>query len=643
MNFVQGRFDILKPPVTILRFYAVKDAFTNASIPTLNYGDTHDLLTGPSYESFIGFDLSGLPEQEFIYSKLVLTLPGGAKPSEIPLEIHKLSSDQPWTETGITHANRPRDTSLLYTLVPEGTKVEVDLQGSFEEVYVLKSEELYRFFSKESGKGPYIEVAFIDPDAFREIEGRYLQVTYTAQRPVNSDFKLEWDGTLPYGESAFCLSYELSNIFLLTYAVDPKFIVSFAVQRAEDIDFSLSFTSRQRSTNDFGLSFTAVGHGENLFGFDFIAAEFLDRVITYEAMPTDDFQLSFGARDKDESDFRLDYTSALYEDFILEYQARDESADSLKLEFGAQDKGESDFVLEYTPSRYENFALEYQARDENVGSFKLSFDARDKGESGLLLDYDVISREDFLLTFTSEATEEVEFGLEFAARGVKDADLPLEFEGVPISEFLVEFTATGVGSSDFSLEYDALQRYMSDFVIEFVVQTRTSSDIRLDFEVLPYSNFTLDFKAQIRDEANLVLNFDAQRSMNGVGEFLISFTPRQTSSAEVSLEFEAMPAKSFGIEFTAQGHEVLDITLEWEALQRYFSDLRLEWVAGGSAEGEGAELVVVLHESGCLKVLDVGVLVQGILITDTDDALLEQVVLQKVEDSDGFRCHFGLK
>ncbi|MFY9431056.1 MAG: DNRLRE domain-containing protein, partial [Acetomicrobium sp.] len=217
MNFVQGRFDILKPPVTILRFHAVKDAFTYASIPTLNYGDTHDLLTGLNYESFIGFDLSGLPEQEFIYSKLVLTPPRAVKPSEIPLEIHKLSSDQPWTETGITHANRPRDTSLLYTLVPSGTKVEVDLQGSFEEVYVLKSEELYRFFSKESGKGPYIEVAFIDPDAFREIEGRYLQVAYTAQRPANSDFKLEWDGTLPYGESAFRLSYELSNIFLLTY------------------------------------------------------------------------------------------------------------------------------------------------------------------------------------------------------------------------------------------------------------------------------------------------------------------------------------------------------------------------------------------------------------------------------------------
>lgn len=261
-------------------------------------------------------------------------------------------------------------------------------------------------------------------------------------------------------------------------------------------------------------------------------------------------------------------------------------------------------------------------QDFNAQTFTVIVFTTYEYEPELLLDYDVISREDFLLTFTSEATKEVEFGLEFAVQGAKDTDLPLEFEGVPISEFLVEFTATGVDSSDFSLEYDALQRYMSDFVIEFVAQTRTS-----------FEQFQIDFAAQ----------------MDGTGEFLISFTPRQTSSAEVSLEFEAMPAKSFGIEFTAQGHEVLDITLEWEALQRYFSDLRLEWVAGGSAEGgaEGAEFVVVLHESGCLKVLDAGVLIRGILITDTNDALLEQVVLRRVEDPDGsgydWKSHFGLK
>jgi hypothetical protein len=70
-------------------------------------------------------------------------------------------------------------------------------------------------------------------------------------------------------------------------------------------------------------------------------------------------------------------------------------------------------------------------------------------------------------------------------------------------------------------------------------------------------------------------------------------------------------------------------------------------MVAGEGEAEGAEFVVVLHESGCLKVLDAGVLVRGILITDTNGALLEQVVLRRVEDSDGsgydWKSHFGLK
>jgi hypothetical protein len=74
--------------------------------------------------------------------------------------------------------------------------------------------------------------------------------------------------------------------------------------------------------------------------------------------------------------------------------------------------------------------------------------------------------------------------------------------------------------------------------------------------------------------------------------------------------------------------------------------ISLRWEAGEGG-AEGAEFVVVLHESGCLKVLDAGVLVRGILITDTDDALLEQVVLRRVEGSNGFgygwKSHFGLK
>ena len=75
-NFIQGQFDILPPPITVLRFPIIKDAFVNENIRTLNYGDTSDLLVGPHYESFLGFDLSELPDEEFLYVKLVLNVPG---------------------------------------------------------------------------------------------------------------------------------------------------------------------------------------------------------------------------------------------------------------------------------------------------------------------------------------------------------------------------------------------------------------------------------------------------------------------------------------------------------------------------------------------------------------------------------------
>ncbi len=211
------------------------------------------------------------------------------------------------------------------------------------------------------------------------------------------------------------------------------------------------------------------------------------------------------------------------------------------------------------------------------------------------------------------------FSITFGAQASGELDFSLEFISALTHEFALHFDVQASSQNQFGLAFGAQTSGESDFVVEL--------------EAVPNENFPLSFAAQT----------------DGASEFLISFTPRQTSSTEVSLEFEAMPAKSFGIEFTAQGHEMLDITLEWEALQRYFGDLRLEWEAGDSAEGggEGAAPTVVLHESGCLKVLDAGVLIQGILITDTDDALLEQVVLQRVEDPNSLRydwkSHLGLK
>lgn len=537
-NFIQGRFDVLPPPITVLRLPAVKDAFVNAHIPTLNYGDTTDLLVGPQYESFLGFDLAALPDEEFLYVKLVLNVPGIPK-EEGDILLHALDGEASWSETGITYANRPLERRSLSSQAGGTKQIEFDISGELHANYALTGSSLHRFSSKESGRGPYIEVAYLDYEAFREAEAKYFPVTFAASQAKDSGFCVSWEGAYPYGESKLKLAYGLSNLFLLNYVAEPRFVLNFASQARKDDDFTLAFAATERSAANFALDFYAVGHGENLFGFDFVAAEFEDFALEYKADPHGNLLLSFGAQEDGEHIFPVEFQAVTTSDFAIEFHSQKAGRKDFGITFGAEDEGESDFSLEFLSALTCEFALHFDVQASSQNQFGLAFGAQAEGES--------------------------------------------------------------------------------NFVVEL--------------EAAPNENFPLSFAAQ----------------MDGAGEFLISFTPRQTSSAEVSLEFEAMPAKSFGIEFTAQGHEVLDITLEWEALQRYFSDLRLEWEAGGSAEGgaEGAELVVVLHESGCLKVLDAGVLVRGILITDTDDALLEQVVLRRIEDSDGsgydWKSHFGLK
>ena len=577
-SFIQGRFDVLPPPIAVLRFPVIKDAFVNENIRTLNYGDTSDLLVGPHYESFLGFDLSELPDEEFLYAKLVLNVPGIPSPSgEVALSV--VGDGVRWTETGITYANRPIQREF-FASEPTGSKrIEFDILNSIKEQYALTSADLHRFASRESGNGPYIEVAFLDIEALRETDARYLGLEYSAQNSADSEFLLSWEAMPTFGENKFLLEYGLSNQFLLTFTVERKFILEYVAQAREDSSFALDFAGTQRSVEDLTLTYTAVGQGSEDFDLQFIGAVFENWAVSYEAMPMSNFAISFGIQDEDASSFELGYLPTFRSEFGLEFRATADGERDFELSFGVQDEDEADFELNYVLSLRSEFGLEFQARQSDNQNFALSFGVQDEGES------------DFSLEFLSALTRE------------------------------------------FALHFDAQASSQNQFGLAFGAQASGESDFVVELEAVPNENFPLSFAAQ----------------MDGAGEFSISFTPRQTSGSEVSLEFEAMPAKSFGIEFAAQGHEVLDITLEWEALQRYFSDLRLEWEAGGSDEGgaEGAVPTVVLHESGCLKVLDAGVLIQGILITDTDDVLLEQVVLRRVEDSDGSGCdwksHFGLK
>ena len=263
-NFAQGRLDTLPPPITVLRLPAVKDAFVNAHIPTLNYGDTTDLLVGPQCESFLGFDLAALPDEEFLYVKLVLNVPGIPK-KEGDILLHALDGEARWSETGVTYANRPLERRSLSSQVGGTKRIEFDISGELHANYALTGSSLHRFASKESGQGPYIEVAYLDYEAFQEAEAKYFPITFAASRAEDSGFCVSWEGTCPYGESKFKLVYGLPNLFLLSYVVEPRFVLDFASQARKDDDFTLAFAGAERSAANFALDFSAVGHGENLF------------------------------------------------------------------------------------------------------------------------------------------------------------------------------------------------------------------------------------------------------------------------------------------------------------------------------------------------------------------------------------------
>ena len=319
-SFIQGRFDVLPPPIAVLRFPVIKDAFVNENIRTLNYGDTSDLLVGPHYESFLGFDLSELPDEEFLYAKLVLNVPGIPSPSgEVALSV--VGDGVHWTETGVTYANRPIQREL-FASEPTGSKrIEFDILNGIKEQYVLTSSDLHRFASRESGNGPYIEVAFLDIEALRETDARYLGLEYSAQSSADSEFLLFWEAMPTFGENKFLLEYGLSNQFLLTFTVERKFTLEYVAQAREDSSFALDFAGTQRSVEDLTLTYTAVGQGSEDFDLQFIGVVFENWVVSYEAMPTSNFTMSFGIQDEDASSFELGYLPTFRSEFDLEFRA----------------------------------------------------------------------------------------------------------------------------------------------------------------------------------------------------------------------------------------------------------------------------------------------------------------------------------
>jgi hypothetical protein len=360
----------------------------NAHIPTLNYGDTTDLLVGPQYESFLGFDLAALPDEEFLYVKLVLNVPGIPK-EEGDILLHALDGEARWSETGVTYANRPLERRGLSSQAGGTKRIEFDISGELHANYALTGSSLHRFSSKESGQGPYIEVAYLDYEAFREAEAKYFPITFAASRAEDSGFRVSWEGTYPYGESKFKLTYGLSNLFLLSYAAEPRFVLDFASQARKDDDFTLAFAGAERSAANFALDFSAVGHGENLFEFDFVAAEF------------EDFALHFGVQASSQNQFGL--------------------------AFSARTAGESDFVVELEAVPNENFPLSFAAQMDGTGEFLISFTPRQTSSAEVSLEFEAVSARSFGIEFAAQGHEALDITLEWEALQRYSSDLRLEW------------------------------------------------------------------------------------------------------------------------------------------------------------------------------------------------------------------------
>ena len=186
--------------------------------------------------------------------------------------------------------------------------------------------------SKESGQVS-LEVAYGLRGVPRS-RSEIFPITFTASRAEDPGSAF-LGRTYPYGESKFRLTYGLSNLFLLSYAAEPRFVLDFVSQARKDDDFTLAFAGIERSAANFALDFSAAGHGENLFEFDFVAAEFEDFALEYKADPHGNLLLSFGAQENGEHIFPVEFWAVTVSDFAIEFRSQ-KYTEKTSITFGAQ-------------------------------------------------------------------------------------------------------------------------------------------------------------------------------------------------------------------------------------------------------------------------------------------------------------------
>jgi hypothetical protein len=187
-NKMFGSIQVEEKPARTIKINTIQDSFVRSKYPTLNYGEQKDLIIGSNTEenfrTFLNFNFDNLPSNIiFISAKLKLMSTDNQIANSL-IELYEASA--PWYEYGITYNSQPSlgnkigtysdiENSVLINNVYYNIE-EFDLMDVISDWVkgircknglVIKTQDesnniLKRYFSKESGYAPYLELVYYD-------------------------------------------------------------------------------------------------------------------------------------------------------------------------------------------------------------------------------------------------------------------------------------------------------------------------------------------------------------------------------------------------------------------------------------------------------------------------------------------------
>jgi len=221
---MRGFVDIVQPPKKVLKIYPIKDSVVRQSAPTINYGDSQQMLAGESIEgkfiSYLGFDIN-LPENIDIESiKLVLNKQYDTS-IRFLMGLYETSDD--WNEHDITWSFRPLDEKYItqFPIPIEGGRVEVDLTDfdwrDGKKSFIIRPRnydlsELTAFGTKESLHPPYIEVTYYE--MINNVGSYSFESNITVRRNANRDISASIDVLSDYVYTELEGLLEISKKFI---------------------------------------------------------------------------------------------------------------------------------------------------------------------------------------------------------------------------------------------------------------------------------------------------------------------------------------------------------------------------------------------------------------------------------------------